>query len=121
MRRALDRSVLGYRPLERVENETGVTGRSQRSRNDHMSLTFEDTIHFDPQTDDAVIWADAPDGSRFRVRVTPRFIFRHWNPRGHLRSALEEAIRAHLDELKAEAEARYQAGAHELNFEIARS
>ena len=86
-----------------------------------MSLTFENTIHFDPQTDDAVIWADAPDGNRFRVRVTPRFIFRHWNPRGHLRPALEEAIRAHLDELKAEALARYLAGAHELNFEIARS
>ena len=46
-----------------------------------MSLIFEDTIDFDPQTDDAIIWADTPGGGRFRVRVTPQYIFRHWNPR----------------------------------------
>jgi len=82
-----------------------------------MSLIFEDTIDFDPKTDDAIIWADAPDGSRFRVRVTPDYIFRHWSPRGRLRSAHEEAMRAHLDELKAQAEAAHKAGAAELNLE----
>ena len=82
-----------------------------------MGLIFEDTIHFDPKTDDAIIWADAPDGSRFRVRVTPQYIFRHWDPPGRLRSALEGATGRHLDELKVEAEAAHKAGAHELNFE----
>ncbi len=59
-----------------------------------MSLIFEDTIHFDPQTDDAIIWADTPGGGRFRVRVTPQYIFRHWNPRGRLRAELEGASRS---------------------------
>jgi len=39
------------------------------------------------------------------------------SPRGHLRSALEEAVRAHLDELRTEAEAQHKAGAHELNLQ----
>ena len=81
-----------------------------------MSLIFEDTIHFDPKTDDAIIWADTPGGSRFRVCVTPQYIFRHWSPSGRLRPALEGAIRAHFNELKAEAEAAHKAGANELNL-----
>ncbi len=29
-----------------------------------MALVFEDDIHFDPATDDAIIWGDE-DGKRF--------------------------------------------------------
>ncbi len=82
-----------------------------------MSLIFKDTIHFDPKTDDAIIWTDAPSGSRFRVRVTPQYIFRHWSPSGRLSPALEKAIRTHLDELKVLAETAHKAGAPELNLE----
>lgn len=55
----------------------------------------------------AIIWADAPGGGRF---------IRHWSQRGRLRSAQEEAVRAHLYELRTESKAQYKAGAHELNL-----
>lgn len=79
-------------------------------------LIFESDVHFDPATDDAVIWADGDGGSRFRLVITRGFLisvglkkrFDHAGAR-----ALIDKFRGAFERFAQEA---YDQGDHELVF-----
>lgn len=83
-----------------------------------MALIFEwdklNERHFDPATDEAVIWADTSKGERFRL-VIPRIVLQErFGVKRFAHSAAIAAILEHRKEFAQQAEAAFAKGALEL-------
>ena len=75
-------------------------------------LVFEGTITFEPDGS-AVIWASAPGGKRFKVRITRRYAEQTWRIR-YSEDEVRTKIWLHIDDLRERVAREWVNGKAEL-------
>jgi hypothetical protein len=87
---------------------------SAGTRRGPAMLKFRDDIHFDPQSDDAVIWGD--EGKRhFRLAIRRRLLEEKYGLKKHFDHATAEAlVKEHREAFERLAQHAYETGASEL-------
>jgi hypothetical protein len=79
-----------------------------------MPLVFENQIHFDPATDDAIIWADE-NNKRFRLVIPRELLMEKYGLLKRLdQTSAEAIIHKNLPTFEAKAQAAHEAGQHEI-------
>ena len=81
-----------------------------------MALIFRDEVHFDPATDEAIVWADTPDNEHFKVVFGRKYVadvLKASRPRS---AEYVAAIKQHLPSLLPHANEALKQGLTELNF-----
>lgn len=79
-----------------------------------MPLKFERDVHFNRVTDDAIVWADTPDGKRFQLVIPRKVLIDRFGLKKHFDHAGAKAvIQKHWKEFEQQAERAFKAGASE--------
>jgi hypothetical protein len=74
-------------------------------------VRFDSTVTIEPDTGRAILWADTPMGTRFRVIIDPQYAIDLWGLRRPLEaSRFLAAIREHMDEITTAAVSAFADG-----------